>query len=150
MEPNTGSSLFELQVDHDASTYLKESARWAKFLAVIGFVLCGIILLVALFAGSMLAGSFGAMGMGRGGTAMGAVVSVIYIALGLLYFFPCLYTYNFATKMQIALRNNDQAQLNQSFKNLKSCYRFMGILMIIWLCFVALGLIFSVIGAAFR
>jgi hypothetical protein len=149
MEPNTNTNLFELQVDHEASSYLRDAARWAKFLAIVGFVICGIIVLVALFAGSMLATSFGAMGA-RGSTAMGAMVSVIYIIIALISFFPWLFLFNFASKMQVALRNNDQVQLNQSFKNLKSCYRFLGILMIIYLCFIALALIFGAIGAAFR
>jgi hypothetical protein len=52
--------------------------------------------------------------------------------------------------MQVALRSNDQSQLNQSFRNLKACYRFMGILMIICLCIWGLGIIFAIIGAAFR
>jgi len=151
MEPNMETSLFELQVDHDASNYLRDAARWAKFLAIVGFVFCGLIVLAALFAGSILAGSIGAMSGSRSGASMGgAMVSVVYIGVGLLYFFPCLYTFNFASKMQVALRNNDQAHLNVAFKNLRSCYRFMGILTIICLCLWALGIIFAIIGAAFR
>ncbi len=149
MEPNTNTSLFELQIDHEASGYLRDAARWSKFLSIIGFVICGIIVLMALFAGSILAASFGAMGA-RGSSALGAMVSVIYIIVALISFFPWLFLFRFASKMQLALRNNDQVQLNQSFRNLKSCYRFLGILMIIYLCLLALGLIFGAIGAAFR
>jgi hypothetical protein len=150
MEPNTSTSLFELQVDHESSSYLRETTRWGKFLAIVGFVLCGLLVLVALFAGSFMAASFGRLGSGGAGAGLGAFVSVLYIIVALVMFFPNLYLYNFASKMQVALRNNDQAQLNQSFRNLKSCYRFLGILMIIYLSFLALALIFGVIGAAFR
>ena len=150
MESNTETGLFELQVDHEATIYLKEAARWAKFLAILGFICCGIFILAGLFAGSFIASMYSRMGAERGAAMGGAFYSFIYIAIALLYFFPCLYTFNFAKKMQLALRSNDQSQLNQSFRNLKACYRFVGILTIIWLCFVALGLIFTVIGLAFR
>ena len=151
MESNVETSLFELQVDHEATVYLKEAARWAKFLAIIGFIFCGLFVLVALFAGSFIAGSYTSMGLGgRTGAMGGAFVSILYIAIALLYFFPCLYTFNFARKMQVALRSNDQSQLNQSFRNLKAGYRFLGILMIIGLCIWGLGIIFAIIGAAFR
>ena len=152
MEQNTESHLFDLQVDHNVSAYLGETARWAKFMAILGFIFCALFVLIALFAGTFIAASLGRMGGGAAGTGyLGGMVSFIYIAFGLLYFFPCLYLYNFASKMQVALRNNDQNQLTQSFRNLKSCYRFVGILMIICLSLWALALILGgIIGAAFR
>jgi hypothetical protein len=151
----TTESLFELHVDHNGSAYLKETARWAKFMAILGFVFCILYVLAALFAGSLIArlSSLGGTGMGASagaGLIGGGILSVIYILGALLYFFPCLYTYNFAAKMQTALRNNDQEQLNLSFRNLKSCYRFMGILMIIALGFGILGVIGGLAGLAMR
>lgn len=148
MEQNTENSLFELQIDHNGSAFLKETAKWAKFLAIVGFVFCGLILLAAIFAGSMMASTLGRLG--TFGASGGVMISVIYILLGLVYFFPCLYLYNFASKMQTALRNNDQEQLNVSLRNLKSCYRFCGILLIIILGLYALIFIFGMIAVAFR
>jgi hypothetical protein len=146
MEQNTESSLFELQVDHNVSSYLGETARWAKFLAILGFIGCGFLLLVAIFFGSYFSAAFGRLG-GLG--YMGGLVSFIYIGMAALYFFPCLYLYNFASKMQVALRSNDQEQLSQSFRNLKSCYRFVGILVIIMLALWLLLIVLGLIGAAF-
>ena len=143
--------MFELQVDHEASIYLKEAARWAKFLAILGFIGCGLVVLFGLFAGSIFARLYSRAGMdGAMVSGYGAGYAIFYILMALLYFFPCLYTYNFGSKMQVALRSNDQTQLNQSFKNMKSCYRFMGILTIIWLGLVAIGILFAIIGLAFR
>jgi hypothetical protein len=149
MEQNTPTNLFDLHVDHQSSAYLGETAKWAKFLSIIGFIFCGIFVLVAIFAGSFLAGALGRYGEGNP-MLSGVFISVIYILIALLYFFPCLYLFNFASKMQVALRNNDQEQLVQSFRNLKSCYKFLGILMIIMLSFYALILIFGIFAAGFR
>ena len=60
MEPNNktadGASehLFDLQVDQQSISYLGEIARWAKFLSIVGFVVCGVMIIFALFAGSIL------------------------------------------------------------------------------------------------
>ena len=62
----------------------------------------------------------------------------------LLYFFPCLYLYNFSSKMQTAIRHNDQISLNKSFQSLKSLLKFWGILTIIMLCIWVLAIIFGV------
>jgi len=146
MESTSESNLFELQIDHNGSAFLKEAAKWAKFLAILGFIFCGLYICIALFAGSLMSAAFSTMGAGAAGFRGGAFISFIYIAIALLYFFPCLYLYNFAVKVTAALRENNQEQLNLSFRNLKSCYRFLGILAIIALGFIVLGMIVAIIG----
>jgi len=140
MEENTNSGLFELQIDHQSSAYLNETAKWTKFLSIVGFVFCGIILLVAIFMGSLIGSAFSRYGA-TGASGFGGIFSFVYIVIALLYFFPCLYLFNFSNKMKTALRNNDQEQLNTSFKNLKSCFKFLGIFTIIILGFYLLVLI---------
>ena len=137
-----GDNLFELQVDQQSISYLGETARWAKFLAIVGFVLCGVMIVFALFAGTILS-TFSRMGNTDALTSTlglgGAFISLIYIVIALLYFFPCLYLFNFSNKMQSALRNNDQTNLNAAFSNLKACFKFVGILTIVFLSFYLLG-----------
>jgi len=142
----TNENLFELQVDQQSISYLGETARWAKFLSIVGFVVCGIMILFALFFGSIMS-TFSKLGSGSDSfsSAMGAGYSygltVVYLIIALLYFFPCLYLFNFSSKMQAALRNNDQINLNAAFGNLKSCFKFVGILTIVVLSFYLLGTI---------
>ena len=145
MEQNPSGDLFDLHVDQESSSYLGETAKWAKFMSILGFIFCGLIVLVGLFAASFLSATMGKFG-GEGSPLGGAALSFIYILFSLVYFFPCLFLFNFASKMQVALRNNDQQQLTQSFKNLKSCYKFLGILMIVILsCYILIFLI-AIIG----
>lgn len=147
----TSQNLFDLQIDHQSNSYLSEAAKWGKFLAIMGFILCGLLLIIALFAGTLMASmmsGFGGSNEAATGAAMGGgIVTFVYIVFALIYFFPCLYLFNFSSKMQVALRNNQQDVLNTSFRNLKSCFKFMGILMIIILAFWVLGIIIA-IGAA--
>ncbi|MET0243960.1 MAG: DUF5362 family protein [Flavitalea sp.] len=139
-------SLFELQVDHQSTAFLRETAKWAKFLAIVGFIFIGLIVIVVVFAGSML-GAAMSTAYGTAGSAVGSFQVILLVAMVLIYFFPTLFLYRFASRMQVALRNNDQVTLNSSFESLKSCFKFMGILMIIILSFYALALVFGMFAA---
>lgn len=157
---NTTSSFdsFELQFTSEAQSFLRETAKWAKFIAIIGFILVGLYVIMALvmfaMGGTMAAASQdlegieGMEGMGAGGMmgAIGAAGGIIYLLVALLYFFPMLYLYRFASKAQFALNNNNTEQLTSSMENLKSHYKFMGILMLIAVIFVALGFLIMIIG----
>ena len=130
-------NLFDLQIDQQSHSYLSETARWGKFLSVIGFIFCGLFAIIAIFAGSYINSSISTQSFGRSSALGGSVVTVIYILIALLWFFPCLYLFHFANKMKLALGGNDQEMLNTSLKNLKACFKFMGIITIIVLSFYA-------------
>ena len=150
MEQNSPTGLFELHIDAPSSAYLTETAKWAKFFSILGFIFCGLILCLALFAGSILSVMLNRYG-GEEAALSGvgsAFIAFWYILVAVIYFFPCLYLFRFANKMLVALRTNDQEQLANSLKNLKAHYRFIGILTIISLSLFALGLLFTIIGAA--
>jgi hypothetical protein len=134
-------NLFELQLDQPSAAHLGEAAKWAKFLAIIGFIFCAIMILVALFAGSIMGTMMASMGGGAASMMGSGFVTVIYLLLTAVYFFPCLYLYKFASQMQSALPGNEQGRLQSSFKNLKACFRFMGILFIIVMSFYVLAII---------
>lgn len=50
--------------------------------------------------------------------------------------------------MQVALAAKDQVSLNNSFRNLKRCFRYLGILTMVILGFYALALVGGIIAAA--
>ncbi|HVX25805.1 MAG TPA: DUF5362 family protein [Parafilimonas sp.] len=151
MEQNITPNTFALQVDNGNIPYLAEAAKWGKFLSILGFIFCALIILMGLFAGTLMSGVLSqfetesATGLGAISTT---VIMIYYILIALLYFFPCLFLFNFSSKMQTAIRNNDQIYLNNSFRNLKSLFKFWGILTIILLCiFVIAIIIVAVVGA---
>lgn len=134
-------NLFELQLDHPSTAYLGEAAKWAKFLAIMGFIFCALMVIAALFAGSMMSTMMSSAGGGLGSVFGGGFITVLYLLGAALYFFPCLYLFRFALQMQEALRNREQNKLQGSFRSLKSCFRFVGILTIVIIAFYVLMLI---------
>lgn len=119
----------ELRIDGAAKTFLAEAAKWTTFLAILGFIGVGFMVLAALimlvFGASM--SSYNSM-MPMGG---GAFFSLFYLAIAAFYFFPINYLYKFSSNMKEALRTNNQASLTKSFEYLKSHYKFIGILTIV-------------------
>ena len=157
MEQNQDTSLFGINVDQAGKSHLADTAKWAKFLAVFGFIICGLIIIIGIFFGSffsMLTSQYGSnpyseMPEASGLTSMmGSAMAIFYIIIALIYFFPCLYLFRFATKMKTALASNDQVLLNASFQNLKAAFRFVGILTIIGMGFWVLAIIVGLLGAA--
>src|SRR5450755_163160 len=148
MEQSGNTDLFDLHLDQSSINYLNEAARWSRFLAIIGFIYCGLLVLCGLFIGTIMSVMMPAMG---GESALAAVGSgfagVIIIIAALLLFFPAYFLFNFSAKMRRALRNNDQPVLTESLKNLKSFFKFYGIMIIIVLSFYILIFIAGMIGA---
>jgi hypothetical protein len=141
------SNLFDLQIDQPSINYLSETARWSRFLAIIGFISCGLMVIVGLFFGSLITRMMPGMGDTGMTAAAGVFFSFFIIFTSLIMFFPSFYLFNFSSKMRKAFNNNDQLTLTESLKNLKSFFKFWGILLIVYLSFYALALVFGVIGA---
>ena len=151
MEQTNTSNVFALQIDAGNTLYLTEAAKWGKFLAIIGFIFCGLIAVAAFFAGTLLSGYFSQLGATDTSSltsAGGIFLTIYYLIIAVLYFIPSLYLFNFASKMQAALRNNDQITLNTSFRNLKACFKFWGILFLIVLCFLGIVVVVAVVGSS--
>ena len=146
---------FELQITPMAQGFLKETAKWAMFLAIMGFIVIGFCILgaIGMFAvgGAMasdeMAGMEGMGGMGAMASLGGATLGVIYLLAAVFYFFPVYYLYKFASNTKQAFANNNTAQLTASFENLKSHYKFMGILTIVGIVLWILMIIFVAVMA---
>ena len=151
MEQNNDSSLFELSVDAQARSFLTETAKWGKFLAILGFVFCVIIVLV----GVLIATNYEEFGKvinayDNNNTLreMGPAIGIVYVVGAVIYFFPCLYLLRFSNQMKAAVASDDQTKLTSAFKNLKSMFRFVGVFTIIIIAIYLLGTFVAVASGA--
>lgn len=133
-----------LVIDWRSKEFLKQTAKWTKFLAILGFVGIGLMVLgslVMLFAPSSL--------MSNGDFPFGGKIfmMLLYLAFAVLYYFPISYLYQFSENTKKAIENNDNNAIRDAFEFLKSHYKFMGILTIILLAFYAIIIFIGLIGA---
>lgn len=140
----------DLQLTPQSQGYLTESAKWGKFLAIMGFIFCGLMVILAFFVPTLLQTRQYSSLPSNFGSGMRAGMTVIYLLMAVLFFFPCLYLYKFSTKMQVATKNVSQENFDESLLNLKSMFKFYAILTIIMLSIYALVFIILVITVAVR
>lgn len=140
----------DLQVSVPAQNFLSECAKWGRFLAIIGFILCGIMVVLAFFIPVLIMNipPYNAMASSlSSGLATG--MTIMYILLALLFFFPCFYLNKFSVKMKSSLAESSQENFDESLQNLKSMFKFYGIVAIVTLSIYALIFLAAMIGVAF-
>ena len=129
--------------------YLRKASPWLRFIGVVGFVCLGLavvtILIFAFGLSSMVPDTpefapFRAIGPG---------MALLYILFLSLYFFPTLYIFRFGKCLRSYIYTNDNSDLEEAFKNNKSLWTFLGVLVIIGIAFMALAFLIGIIVAIF-
>lgn len=128
--------------------YLMETSRWGKFLAILGYVGLGLMMifsLMMLFGMSFLERSFGGMSqMYNSGALSLATMGFLYLIIAAIYFFPIYALHTFSTRIKTGLLTNSIEDVEVAFKNLKSLFKFMGIVSIIVLSIYVLALLIAI------
>jgi len=136
----TVQDVSPLTINQEINAYLVETAKWGKFLAIMGYIGMGLMVLLAVFV--MVIGS--ALSEMADLPFPTGAFGLIYILIAVLYYFPVSYLHKFSDQTKQAVLMNDQGNLNSGFANLKSLFKFMGILMIVVLSIYALVLVIAI------
>lgn len=134
---------YDIVVSERALDSLKATRPWVKFLAIMGFIFTGLMILIGLIFG--LVGAALPAESGISGS-FGRVLGIAYLVLAILYLMPCLYLIRYARAIQ-AIPGTGQAAFEDALKNQKSFWKFMGIMMVVVLCLYVLFIIFGVSAA---
>ena len=138
MEENTELEPQSLVLDNNVMGNITIASKWAKFLAIAGFVFCGICVLAGIFMATR--SDFSASMQNQGFSnktylyrrpGLGGITGIMYIFFAVIQFFPALFLFRFSNNLREAVYLNDQYLLNQSFKNLKKYFQFIGICILI-------------------
>lgn len=120
--------------------YIKETAQWGKFLAIVGYVFLGLMVLISLV---MVLG-LSALGNAVGMKFSTVILGMIYLLFTGINFVPVTYLYYFSNAAKLAVENNDEEQYTVAFENLKSLFKFMGIFTIVMLAVYALIMVAAI------
>lgn len=112
----------KLKINNSIKENLMIAAKWARFLAIIGFIFTGFMGIASLFL------LVTAMASGIG---MLMLMAVVYIGLTLVMIFPALYLIRFAGSTEKGLNSNKQGEFDYGIQNLKSLFKFTGIYTIV-------------------
>lgn len=145
-DSNQGGS--EAGISQYGRDMLEGAAKWSRFLAIVWFILCGLMVLggvgVMAAGGSMPQRSFG------NPDVPAVVMGLYYCIAALIYFFPALHMNNFATRVLNSLSTNNQGGLESSFESLRNMFRLVGIYTIIGIGLFIIGIFFLVVAGSMR
>ncbi|MGB1283569.1 MAG: DUF5362 family protein [Polaribacter sp.] len=146
MEKNAITELEQLTVNSRSKNFLTETAKWTKFLSIMGFIGIGLMIIFSFFAGAIFDNLPNAQPMP---IDMGMTLTITYLIIAVIYFFPVYYLFQFSGKMKAALLAKNDETLSDAFEMLKSHYKFVGVFTIIMLSLYVLIFVVAMLGVVF-
>jgi hypothetical protein len=122
-------------------SYLSETCKWARFLAILGYVGFAIMLIFSALSFFLPSVLFKEIQQPELPMWIFAVMYLIYAAI---YFFPVNFLFHFAVKVKKGMDSNDSDVIAEGFKNLRNLFKFTGILSIIVFMLFALTTIIAI------
>jgi hypothetical protein len=114
-------SNLDLEIDRDVRLQLNDAAKWAKFISIVMFVACGLILIFGVIGGSFLSTAFEKLGTGYpflqeiSSVLLIGIVVFVAAVLAFVYYF----LFNFSKKIKVALLSESTVEFNAGLKSLK-------------------------------
>ncbi len=136
----------KIEIENETLKYLNTARKWAMFLAIIGFIFLGLIIVIGLIAGTFLTA------FNSGEKSLGIPESLMFIPVllvAVLYFFPVLFLFRFSKHTSHAIQTLDKKELHKAIRNLKSYFAYIGIMIIIVFSFYIAVLIVAGTSMAF-
>lgn len=127
---NTTLSDNKLVFSEEILKNLNTTQKWAKFLAILSFIGVGIMFIAGIVV-TLMGGALGFLAEATPSPMVFGSLGLVYVALAVLYFFPLLYLWRFASNVKNTIVYNAQNFAEKAFFNLMAHYRFVGILMIV-------------------
>jgi hypothetical protein len=125
MEENSHEPLIDLNVDHDASNSLNETARWTKFISIVGIIGVALLLICLAFAGTMVTALTSKMMPGLESYS-GILIGILIIIVAILGLMVSL-LYRFSTNIKKGIDTNDQELFNKGLNSLKIYFIISGV-----------------------
>jgi hypothetical protein len=142
---NTQPVENQLTINNEIKAYLLETSKWGKFLAIVGYVGMGLLLLLGIvfIVGFSIFSSVPGVGFPI------RIMGLVYILLSVAYYFPLKYLYNFSIHLKQGINSINQQRVTYGFEYLKSLFKFMGIFTIVVLSIYVLIIVVMVPLAIF-
>jgi small-conductance mechanosensitive channel len=138
MENN--SEIRKIEIEQHTLKDLDTTRKWSMFIAILGFIGIGILVIGGLFAWVFLT-VFKSQETGLGISE--TLVFLIVLVFAVIYFFPVLYMFKFSKHTSNAVRSLDKQELHKAFRNLKRYFVYIGIIIIVILALYVLAFIIA-------
>ncbi len=128
---------------------LRRTKPWVRFISVLMFIGAGFMMLIGVVMGVM--GGFGAMAAPEGvafGLGFGVVMALIYGALALLYIYPAMKLWKYASRIAVLLDSGHPVELEAALNEQRKFWKFMGVVTIVVMVLYLVAIIVAVVLGA--
>ncbi len=134
-----------MMLNNQMKKHLYETAKWTNFLSLVGLVGIAILMVLSI----AIIGGFISLGEELSAQISRALIGVIYFLITALYAYPTIRLLQFSRNLKRGLLENDEDIVTTSFQNLKSVFKFLGILTLILICIYAFIFLMAIVSKAF-
>ena len=143
---DAGQEQEQLVVTEEIRSYIYETAKWTRFLAIVGLVFAAFMALMAFSAGGIIEG-LAAAAPGNPLVQLGTTfLTVYFLCISLMLFYPSFLLFKYANAANAAVLYADQESFTIAMKNMKSVFKFWGIIAIVVLVLNVLSILFAVVA----
>jgi len=136
----TSSDDRKIEIGPEVLDHLNSTRKWTTFLAILGFIFLGLLLIAGL-ATSLFLTTFNTTEANLG--IPESMMILIFIVIGAIYFFPVFFLFRFSRNIRDAIQNLDQQKLQKGFRNLRLYFTYIGIMIIVVLTIYLVALLFA-------
>lgn len=137
----------DLTLDNEGAYFLYQAAGWARFLAILGLALCGMIVLMFLIGVIVMSGAavptYGVPEVYDPAIIFTWPVFIFMLVLVGIVCIPLIYLYNFSDKTRKAFKAGESHVLAKALRSLKNLFVFYGIVIMIY---ILLFLLSAIVG----
>ncbi len=133
----TPSEERKIEIGTETLNHLNSTWKWTMFLSILGFIFLGLIIIAGAVTSTFLT-AFKTQEANLG--VPESLMIIILIVVAAIYFFPVLFLFRFSRNTRDAIQNLDKRKLEKAFRNLRTYFTYIGIMVIVVLSiyFVAL------------
>ena len=128
MHMNSNPEIKNIEIGQDTLKHLNTLRKWTMFLAVIGFIFFGLIIILGLITGTFLT-AFNLSSNTQG--IPDALVIAAFIAFALMNFFPVYFLFSFSKHTSLAVAKHDRKEMHVAIKFLKRFFIYIGVFIIV-------------------
>ncbi|WP_442590533.1 DUF5362 family protein [Pedobacter sp. AW31-3R] len=140
-ERDENEEVDALWISEDIRSYIYDTAKWTRFLAIVGFVFSALVAISA-FSVDAIFSSIAAANPGNPLLQLNPMVlTVMYLLFALVIFYPSFLLFKFSSSANQAVLFADQPSLTVAMNKLKSYFKFWGIMTIIVIGFYVLAIV---------
>jgi len=128
----------KMEISPETLNNLNAIRKWTTFLSVFGFIFLGLLIAFGLVTSTFLT----VFKLKETNPGLPETIMIIgFFVAAVIYFFSILFLFRFSINIRDAVHEQDMKKLDKAFKNLRTFFTYIGIILIITLSIYIVALI---------